>query len=188
MKPSFYRILEDCPVIAAVKDDQALEASFRSPCQIIFVLYGDICNVGQIVSRIKEEGRTAMVHLDLIMGLDGREIAVDYIKEKTGADGIISTKTTQIRYAKEKGLYAIHRFFALDSRSLENIYKQSMPGEPDCIEILPGLIPRVIERAVKAQKLPVIAGGMIESKEDVMMALKAGAAAVSTTHQELWFV
>ena len=89
MKPSFYRILEDCPVIAAVKDDQALEASFRSPCQIIFVLYGDICNVGQIVSRIKEEGRVAMVHLDLITGLDGREIAVDYIKEKTGADGII---------------------------------------------------------------------------------------------------
>lgn len=129
-----------------------------------------------------------MVHLDLITGLDGREIAVDYIKEKTGADGIISTKTTQIRYAKEKGLYAIHRFFALDSRSLENIYKQSMPGGPDCIEILPGLIPRVIERAVKAQKLPVIAGGMIESKEDVMMALKAGAAAVSTTQQELWFV
>lgn len=46
MKPTFYRILEDCPVIAAVKDDQALEASLRSPCQIIFVLYGDICNVG----------------------------------------------------------------------------------------------------------------------------------------------
>ena len=46
MKPSFYRILEDCPVIAAVKDEQALEESFRSPCQIIFVLYGDICNVG----------------------------------------------------------------------------------------------------------------------------------------------
>lgn len=172
MKPTFYRILEDCPVIAAVKDDQALEASLRSPCQIIFVLYGDICNVGQIVSRIKEEGRVAMVHLDLI----------------TGLDGIISTKTTQIRYAKEKGVYAIHRFFALDSRSLENIYKQSMAGGPDCIEILPGLMPRVIERAVKVQKLPVIAGGMIESKEDVMMALKAGAAAVSTTRQELWFV
>lgn len=188
MKPTFYRILEDCPVIAAVKDDQALEASLRSPCQIIFVLYGDICNVGQIVSRIKEEGRVAMVHPDLITGLDGREIAVDYIKERTGADGIISTKTTQIRYAKEKGLYAIHRFFALDSRSLENIYKQSMAGGPDCIEILPGLMPRVIERAVKVQKLSVIAGGMIESKEDVMMALKAGAAAVSTTRQELWFV
>ena len=84
MKPTFYRILEDCPVIAAVKDDQALEASLRSPCQVIFVLYGDICNVGQIVSRIKEEGRVAMVHLDLITGLDGRDCSGLYQRENRG--------------------------------------------------------------------------------------------------------
>ncbi len=122
MKPTFYRILEDCPVIAAVKDDQALEASLRSPCQIIFVLYGDICNVGQIVSRIKEEGRVAMVHLDLITGLDGRDCSGLYQRENRGGWHYLY-KTTQIRYAKEKGLYAIHRFcigFPVTGEYLQN--------------------------------------------------------------------
>ena len=34
--------------------------------------------------------------------------------------------------------------------------------------------------------LPVIAGGLISDKEDVMGALGAGAAAVSTTNQKVW--
>ena len=34
----------------------------------------------------------------------------------------------------------------------------------------------------------MIAGGMIDDKEDVMLALKAGATAISTTKQELWFI
>lgn len=188
MTNAFRDILEDCPVIATVKDMESLEKSFTSDSQIIFILFGDICSIGEIVERVKEEGRTAMVHLDLVSGFDSREIAVDYIKKQTRADGIISTKTAQINRAKELGLYAVYRFFALDSRSLENIRRQSAATKPDCIEILPGIMPKVIERVVKNQHIPVIAGGMIDDKEDVMLALKAGATAISTTRQELWFV
>ena len=60
--------------------------------------------------------------------------------------------------------------------------------KPDCIEILPGIMPKIIARIVRAQRIPVIAGGMIDDKEDVMQALKAGAMAISTTKQELWFI
>lgn len=188
MKNAFREIIEDCPVIATVKDEQSMEKSFESDSQIIFILFGDICSIASIVDKVKEQGRIAMVHLDLVSGFDGREVAVDYIKNMTRADGIISTKTAQINRAKELGLYAVHRFFVLDSRSLENIRKQSAATKPDCIEILPGIMPKIITRVTKAQRIPVIAGGMIDDKEDVMLALKAGAAAISTTNQELWFV
>lgn len=188
MKNAFREMIEDCPVIATVKDEQSMEKSFESDSQIIFILFGDICNIASIVDRVKAQKRTAMVHLDLVSGFDGREIAVDYFKNMTKADGIISTKTAQINRAKELGLYAVHRFFVLDSRSLENIRKQSAATKPDCIEILPGIMPKIITRVTKAQRIPVIAGGMIDDKEDVMLALKAGAAAISTTKQELWFV
>lgn len=188
MRSGFHEIIEDCPVIATVKDEKSMEKSFESDSQIIFILFGDICSIASIVDRVKEQGRVAMVHLDLVSGFDGREIAVDYIKNMTRADGIISTKTSQINRAKELGLYAVHRFFALDSRSLENIRKQSAATKPDCIEILPGIMPKVITRVTKSQKIPVIAGGMIENKEDVMLALRAGATSISTTKQELWFV
>ncbi len=110
MNHAFREIIEDCPVIATVKDMESLENSFETDSQIIFILFGDICNISEIVERVKAEGRIAMVHLDLVSGFDGREIAVDFIRHNTRADGIISTKTAQINRAKELGLYAVHRF------------------------------------------------------------------------------
>ena len=44
-----------------------------------------------MVKKIKDAGKLAMVHIDLIAGLSGKEVAVDYIKQETLADGIIST-------------------------------------------------------------------------------------------------
>ena len=46
----------------------------------------------------------------------------------------------------------------------------------------------MIKRIVQHQHIPVIAGGLIDDKEDIMTALKAGATAISTTRQELWFI
>ena len=37
------------------------------------------------------------------------------------------------------------------------------------------------------RRLPVIAGGMIREKEDVMALLKAGVTSVSSTNPEIWF-
>lgn len=37
------------------------------------------------------------MHIDLVKGLDSKEIAVDFIKEYAGADGIISTKPFLIK-------------------------------------------------------------------------------------------
>ena len=56
------------------------------------------------------------------------------------------------------------------------------------IEILPGLMPKVIRRVARLVKLPVIAGGLISEKEDVMAALSAGAISVSSTNQSVWSV
>ena len=47
-------VLEDSPVIAAVKNDGGLEQCLKSECQVVFILYGSICNVSDIVRRIKE--------------------------------------------------------------------------------------------------------------------------------------
>ena len=184
----FREILEDCPVIAAVRDEESLKRSFQSESRIIFVLYGDVCSIPEITERIKAHGKTAMIHLDMVGGLDSREIAVDYIRRFTKVDGIISTKTAQIRRAKELGLYTVFRFFLLDSRSAETIRKQCQLICPDCMEILPGVATKVIARITKHQHIPVIAGGLIADREDVMAALQAGATSISTTKSELWFI
>lgn len=180
--------LEDCPIIAAVKEDEGLEACLESESSIIFVLYGDICNIGQIVDRIKSSGKMAVVHMDLIQGLSGKEVAVDFLKRNTKADGIITTRPGMIRKAKAEGFFTVLRFFVIDSMAYENIQKQSAIAAPDVIEILPGLMPKVIRRIRKNVRCPVIAGGLISEKEDIMGALEAGAVAISTTNQRVWFM
>lgn len=187
MNQNFYDMVEANPVIAAIKDMEGLEKCCRVlDIKVIFVLFGDICNIDDIVRRIKAAGKLAIVHIDLITGLSPKEITVDFIKNSTGADGIISTKPTMIRRAKELGMYTVMRFFLLDSISLDNITKQLAAVKPDFIEILPGVMPKIIRKVCRQVKTQVIAGGLITDKEDIMTALDAGAIAVSSTNQSVW--
>lgn len=188
MKHTFTKNLEDCPVIAAIKDSEGLESCLSSDSSIVFILFGDILTISDIVSRLKEHGKLAMVHVDLISGLSSKEVSVDFIKEHTRADGVISTKPLLIKRAKELSLYTILRLFVIDSMAYENIKKQCANVKPDCIEILPGVMPKVIKKICNTQEIPVIAGGLISDKEDIMQALDAGAVSISTTNPKVWFM
>lgn len=59
---------------------------------------------------------------------------------------------------------------------------------PDAVEILPGLMPKIIKKLCSTVNVPIIAGGLISDKEDVMNALTAGAVAISVTNQRVWFM
>ena len=50
--------LEDCPVIAAVKDEKGLEEFLNMDVGMVFVLYGTVCTIGEIVKRIKDQGKS----------------------------------------------------------------------------------------------------------------------------------
>ena len=189
MEMKFYDYLDANPVIAAVKDmDGVKKCCEREEIKIVFILFGDVCSICRIVEELKAHGKVAMVHMDLVSGLSGKEVAVDFIKKNTRADGIISTKPALIKRARELDLYTTLRVFVLDSMAFENIEKQMGLARPDSIEILPGLMPKVIRRVARLVKVPVIAGGLISEKEDVMAALSAGAVSVSSTNQSVWSV
>ena len=188
MNHKMMEVFEDCPVIAAVKDEEGLKKCLESEIPIVFVLYGDICSISGIVSRLKKAGKIVIVHLDLITGLSSKEIAVTYLKSVTHADGLISTKPGIIKKAKEEGMFAIMRFFVIDSIAYESIRKQTESVRPDMIEILPGLMPKVIRHICRDSIVPVIAGGLITDREDIMGALGAGAISISTTNQKVWFM
>lgn len=179
--------LLDFPVVAAAKNGSGLERALQSPSPVVFILFGDICDVGVLTEKVKAVGKLAVVHLDLIDGLANRDISARFIRDNTRADGVISTKAQLLRSAKELGLITVQRFFLLDSMSLENAEKHIFGGAADFAEILPGAMPKIIRGFVKTAGVPVIAGGLIADKEDVVAALGAGATAVSTTREKLWF-
>ena len=192
MGREFVEVIEAAPIVAAVKDDSGLEMCLKSDADAVFILYGDICTIAEIVSKIKDAGKIAMVHMDLITGLSPRDISTDFIRKYTRADGIITTKVNLIAHAKEIGLATVLRYFVLDSMALINIERQSHQNretQPDMIEILPGIIvPKMIRKICSMSRVPVICGGLIQEKEDVMHALASGAAAISTTSSDVWFM
>ena len=57
MEQRLYDTVTDCPVIAAIKDDAGLERCLDSDIQIVFVLYGDIVSIPEIVDRIKKKSK-----------------------------------------------------------------------------------------------------------------------------------
>ena len=188
MNKKYREALEDFPIIAGIRNDKDLEECLKTDCQNIFILYGNIITIVDITRRITEAGKYAYVHMDMIEGLSSKEIAVEYIKEHTTAAGIISTKSALIKKAKELDLFAIQRFFILDSLAVKNVKKQMEQTRPDFIEILPGIMPRVIAGLKKDVGHRVVAGGLISQKEDILDALNAGATAISTTNSELWYM
>lgn len=186
--PTILEELQINPVIAAVGSEEALTAAVESECRVIFLLMGNVLDVGELTARAHAGGKLCVIHLDLIEGLSGKEIAVDAVKKLTGAEGIISTRGTQIKRAKQLGMTAIQRGFMLDSRSLNSFEAQIRQSRPDFVEILPGLLPKVIAELKVRAGVPIIAGGFIHEKEDVIAALQAGALAVSASSPKVWSV
>ena len=106
MNREFLDAIEANPIIAAVKDEQGLSNCLsREELTVIFILYGDIRSIGEIVERIHQAGKIAMVHIDLVTGLSSKEVSVDYICKDIHADGIISTKASMISRAKARDVY-----------------------------------------------------------------------------------
>ena len=187
MDQNIYDMIEANPVIAAVKDETALERCCEMrEIRVVFTLFGDICSIPGIVHRLKKAGKIVFVHTDLVAGLASKDVAADFVHQNTEADGLISTKPGIIRRARELGLATVLRIFLLDSMAVENLPNQMTNAKPDMLELLPGIIPRVIHRVKNIVRTPVIAGGLISTKEDVMEALDAGAISVSATSQKVW--
>lgn len=174
------------PIIAAVTKDEDLDNAIKSNATIIFVLYGSILNIGSICDKLKEAEKAVFVHIDLIEGLKGDSSGVEFIKKNAEPCGIITTKASNIRYAKSLGLYTIQRIFVVDTLSFNSGVKNIEDNNPNAVEIMPGIAGKIIESMKKRLRYPIIAGGLIETKADVIEALNHGALAVSTTKRELW--
>lgn len=179
-------LLLDDPVIASVKDRAGLDAVLQSDRPVVFLLYGSVLTVPSLVDVLKSGGKTVLVNVDLIEGLSAKEIAVEFIRDSSGADGILSSKASMIKAAREQGLPAVHRFFLVDSFSYHNLGRQIAISKPDYVEILPGCVPRVLSWLRQDVDVPIIAGGLVCDKDDVVAALGAGAAAIASSNVDVW--
>ncbi|GAA0746708.1 glycerol-3-phosphate responsive antiterminator [Clostridium oceanicum] len=175
------------PVIAAIRNKEDIKKSIQSKAKICFVLFGNVLNIADICRILKEEGKIVFVHIDMIEGLKADSSAMEFLKKYAGMHGIITTKSFNVKHARKLGLLAIQRVFIVDSLSLKTGIKNIIENSPAGVEVMPGVASKIINNMrPKIKNIPIIAGGLIKDKKDVMEALSAGAVAISTTTHKLW--
>jgi len=83
-------------------------------------------------------------------------------------------------------LITVLRIFLIDSLALDGIGRQKAACAPDLLEIMPGLMPKIIRQTSSTYSIPIIVGGLIQDKQDIINALSSGAQCISTTCESAW--
>lgn len=172
-------------ILPAIRKMKHLEKLLQSPYEYIVLLESHIGQLKEIVELARARRKKLLLHVDLVEGLKNDEAAAEFLCQVIKPAGLISTRANVILKAKQNGLLAIQRVFLLDSSALEKSYLLLERTRPDYIEVLPGVIPGLITEMRERTGIPIFAGGLIRTVEDVERALAAGAAAVTTSQLAL---
>lgn len=180
------RVLTRNPVIAGVRSVEEFDAALTSPVDVIFLLNGSLSAIDTILERAGN--KLLFIHLDLLDGLSRDLHGLRYLARQFAPFGIITTRTQLIKEARQLGLATVQRLFILDSQALQKAGEVVADARPDLLEVLPGRLPEALLELRSSAACPIIAGGLIRSREHVVQALESGAIAVSTSEQRLWKV
>ncbi|MBR4949861.1 MAG: glycerol-3-phosphate responsive antiterminator [Clostridia bacterium] len=172
-------------IIAAVRNDEEFSNAATSKSEIIFDLCPNILNIHDRIKLCKKNNKKLFIHIDLAEGIGKDKYAMEFLKG-IGLDGIISTRTNLIKFAKESDLLTVQRFFAVDSKSLNTAIETLKSSKADMIEIMPGIATKAIEVLKSKVKSPIIAGGLIDSVDEIEKVFLSGAKAVSTGKSDFW--
>lgn len=172
-------------IIAAVRTEKEVRAALETGVETIFYLAPSIFSLPPAVEKVHGGGKQIFIHMDLAEGI-GKDRAGLQLVKNLHVDGIISTRSGMIKMAKEIGLFTVQRFFIVDSHSVDTTLETIKASRPDMAEIMPGVVPKVIARLKAQTAVPIIAGGLIDSDEEIEKAFCSGAAAVSIGKAEFW--
>lgn len=180
---------QNYPIIPAVRKIKDLKKAMNvEESVLIFLLTGSIFDLKKSMELAHSRDKILMVNIDLVSGIAHDKEGIKYLAENNLCDGIISTKGYLIKEASRHGLMTVQRVFLLDSASLISAEKSLNINNVDAVEILPGIAaPYFIERQKNSKyEYPVIAGGLIKSRAEVVKLKKEGVFAVSTSDYQLW--
>lgn len=182
----FFDKVDQNPIIAAVSDLENLDLALDSPCKVIFLLTGNIFNLKEIANKVRLKNKGLYIHIDSIDGFSKDTWGLEYIIKNIYPDGIITEKDNLIKLSKSMGVFTIQRLIIMDSNSLKDAIESIKRTRPNAVEILPGIMPKIITKIIKNIKLPIISSGLISDAEDIEAVLQAGAIAISSSKKSIW--
>lgn len=152
----------------------------------LIILFGDVNTLPDIIRRAERAGKLLLIHLDLLDGV-GRDRAGIIFLSRLGVKGLVTTKPQMGKMAQQEGMRVIQRMFLVDSEALRTGIHLLKGFRPEAIEALPASTPASVLAELKAAAdVPILAGGLVRTMDDVNRAVANGAWAVSTSRRDLW--
>lgn len=173
-------------VIAAIADLQNVVVAMESEVQTVFLLHADIGELERAVHVLRAHGKNVFIHFDMVEGLASTPAGLELLATLFPFDGVITTKGSIIQKGKRLGLVTIQRVFMIDSRSISTALGAVEKFKPDAIELMPGLLPKVVQSIHDHVDPLIITGGMLSTPEEVEMMLATPAVAISASATALW--
>ncbi|WP_239255013.1 glycerol-3-phosphate responsive antiterminator [Listeria ilorinensis] len=158
----------------------------RTTGDYMVMLETHIAQLKPLVQFATKQGKKVLLHADLVNGLKNDDYAIEFLCQEVRPHGIISTRSNVILKAKQHHVLAIQRLFMIDSSAYEKGLMLIQKVQPDAVELLPGILPTQVEKTLNRLKIPIIAGGLIETARQIEAVRQAGAIAVTTSNQQLW--
>ena len=183
---SFFDNVSINPIIASINDLDKLDIALKSPCEIIFLLTGNIFNLKEIANKVTSHNKSLYIYIDLIDGFSKDTWGLEYIIKNIQLDGVITSKQNLVKLSKDMGVFTIYRMFIPDSKALKQGINFVKTNHPHAVEILPGPMPKVLKMILNEINIPLIASGLIMDRIDLNSILEAGALAVSTSNDNIW--
>lgn len=174
------------PVIAAVLGAAALDPFVESKSMACILAQFDLIDLEHHIQRVREKSnKLVFVNLDSTFGLAQDRGGVEFL-ERLGADGIVTTRGSLVSQATQAGLLAVQKMFVTDRSNLNRAVTAVQSAKPDLLQIMPSpVLPYVSDHEIMTLR-PVIAGGFIQSEDDIRRALKHRAVGVSVSSPDLW--
>jgi len=182
-------LLEQSRIIPAVRAPEFLSKATAASSKIVYLLCGTPENIGEMAGQVIACGKVPIVNLDLISGFARDAAAIEFMSHR-GIRGIISTHQVPLRAARSLGLFAIQRTFLLDSAALQSSLRSIEQTRLNAIEVLPAIVAPYLVRELNREhsKLPIIAGGLVQSLRQIQDLIDQGVNSVSVGNPDYWLV
>lgn len=174
------------PIIAGLKGIADAHRTGVAGIKVCFYLTGDIFELRDLAKLCKAQGQMLFAHVDLIGGVAKDAMGMEVLASEVGIDGVLTTKGYLVSAAQKAGLLGIQRLFMLDSEALRTGLRMIHSSQPDAVEILPALVLPSVRERLPERLPPMIAGGLVETKDELEKVIEPPVLAVSTSRVGLW--
>ncbi|WP_018130149.1 glycerol-3-phosphate responsive antiterminator [Effusibacillus pohliae] len=182
----FYERIINIKKIASVKESKYIEKALQAELSAVVLSIGNIAVIKRYVDLFKSNNLPVFLHIERLGGISHDREGIDFLAHYVKPTGIVSTRNSLIKQAKNQGLLTIQRVFLVDSDALKTGLQSVQETQPDAVELMPGLLTDILEEFKSEVDLPIIAGGLIRNKHQMIQALRYGAVAVSVGNYRLW--